>query len=55
MAGKYLSKYRPAFLETATREANGDSTAPAPHRQLQLEEAGCDLWALEENTSFKVI
>lgn len=32
MAGKYLSKYRPAFLEASTRVANdgGNSGTPTP-------------------------
>ncbi|CAM1506703.1 Fc.00g063440.m01.CDS01 [Cosmosporella sp. VM-42] len=29
MAGKYLSKFRPSFLEAATRDASGDGPGPA--------------------------
>lgn len=30
MAAKYLTKYRPQFIETATKRENNDSPASAP-------------------------
>lgn len=30
MAAKYLTKYRPQFIENATKRESNDSPAPAP-------------------------